>query len=100
MAGSEAESESIAGSEAESESTAGSEAVTETEAEAEAGPETGAASISEPEAGIASISEPEAPASVKKAKCPVITASGWIAIAICVLVIAASDILSQFVEGI
>ena len=89
-----------AGSEAESESTAGSEAVTETEAEAEAGPETGAASISAPEAGVASISEPEAPASVKKAKCPVITASGWIAIAICVLVIAASDILSQFVEGI
>ena len=89
-----------AGSESESESTAGSEAVTETEAEAEAGPETGAASISEPEAGVASISEPEAPASVKKAKCPVITASGWIAIAICVLVIAASDILSQFVEGI
>ena len=89
-----------AGSESESESTAGSEAVTETEAEAEAGPETGAASISAPEAGVASISEPEAPASVKKAKCPVITASGWIAIAICVLVIAASDILSQFVEGI
>lgn len=89
-----------AGSESESESTAGSEAGTKTEAEAEAGPETGAASISEPEAGVASISEPEAPASVKKAKCPVITASGWIAIAICVLVIAASDILSQFVEGI
>ena len=89
-----------AGSESESESTAGSEAGTKTEAEAEAGPETGAVSISEPEAGVASISEPEAPASVKKAKCPVITASGWIAIAICVLVIAASDILSQFVEGI
>jgi hypothetical protein len=38
---------------------------------------------------------PGAGASMKEAKCPVITATGWIAIGICVMVIVASDLLSN-----
>ena len=55
----------------------------------------GAAALSA--SGQETISEtaPVAGASVKEAKCPVITATGWIAIGICVMVIVASDLLSN-----